>query len=47
MEYKMVDRAIYNADECEKKGDLAGKEKWLNLALLAEQHYKNKENKEK
>jgi len=43
MEEKMVEKAMHNADECEKKGDLIGKEKWLKLALLAEQYYKDKE----
>ena len=43
MEQPMVEKAFVNADECEKKGDLIGKEKWINLALLAEQFYINKE----
>jgi len=43
MEQPMVEKAMFNADECEKKGDLVGKEKWIILALLAEQFYINKE----
>ncbi len=43
MEQKMTDKCMQNADDCEKKGDLIGKEKWMNLALLAEQFYLNKE----
>lgn len=46
MEHKMTEKAMQNADECEKKGDLIGKEKWMNLALLAEQFYINKEKKD-
>jgi len=43
MEQKMVERAFNNANKCEENGDLAGKEKWLAIALLAEIYYINKE----
>ena len=43
MEQKMVERAFDNAHKCEEKGDLVGKAKWLDLALLAEIYYINKE----
>jgi hypothetical protein len=47
MERLMVDNAMRNAEECEKKNDKAGQEYWLRLALLAEKFYISKEEKEK
>jgi hypothetical protein len=46
LEQKMVERCFNKANECEQKGDLEGKTKWLDLALLAEQHYLKKEKKD-
>lgn len=42
MEMPMYDKAMKNAEECEKRGDSAGMDKWLKLAELAEKFYANK-----